>query len=229
MQLERAGAVYVIRLDEGENRFNPGWVGDYLRLLDEAESGREPAALVTAGTGKFFSNGPDLEWITAHRDEAPGLLLDIHELFARTLTSGLPTVAAVQGHCYAAGAMLAIAHDFRIMREDRGFLCFPEIDITVPFTPGMSALVSAKLGPASARDAMLFGTRYAAPDALLAGLVDEVAGAGVVLSRAVEVAAGLVGKDAATLRAIKEGLYARPLDALRNDPANASLGGVFRD
>ncbi|RFA07742.1 enoyl-CoA hydratase [Subtercola boreus] len=229
MKLERIGEVFVIRLDETENRFNPGWVGDYLRLLDEAESAPGPAALVTSGTGKFFSNGLDLDWITTHRAEAAALLGDVHELFARALESSLPTVAAIQGHCYAAGAMLAIAHDYRIMREDRGFLCFPEIDITVPFTPGMADLVAGKLTPQAARDAMLFGTRYTAPDALRAGIVDEIAPADAVTDRAIALAASLVGKDAATLRAIKRGVYARALDALRNDPANTALGGLFAD
>ncbi|MDF2442548.1 MAG: Delta3-Delta2-enoyl-CoA isomerase [Subtercola sp.] len=229
MRLERSDEVFVIRLDETENRFNPQWVGDYLRLLDEAESAPGPAALVTAGTGKFFSNGLDLDWITSHRSESAALLGDVHELFARTLESSLPTVAAIQGHCYAAGAMLAVAHDYRIMREDRGFLCFPEIDIAVPFTPGMADLVAGKLSPQTARDAMLFGTRYTAPDALRAGIVDEVAAADAVADRAIALAASLVGKDAATLRAIKQGVHARTLDSLRNDPANTALGGLFAD
>ncbi|RFA10222.1 enoyl-CoA hydratase [Subtercola boreus] len=229
MQLERTGDVFVIRLDESENRFNPGWVGDYLRLLDEAESTSGPAALVTAGTGKFFSNGLDLDWITAHRAESAALLGDVHELFARTLSSGLPTVAAVQGHCYAAGAMLAIAHDYRIMREDRGFLCLPEIDIRVPFTPGMADLVAGKLTPQTVRDAMLFGTRYTAPDALRAGIVDEVAPADAIVDRAIALAASLVGKDAATLRAIKQAVHAHALDSLRNNPANTAIRGVFAD
>ncbi|RFA19095.1 enoyl-CoA hydratase/isomerase family protein [Subtercola boreus] len=229
MELDRIGEVFVIRLDEGENRFDPGWVGDYLRLLDEAEAATDAAALVTAGTGKFFSNGLDLEWITAHRAESGALLADVHELLARVLESSLPTVAAVQGHCYAAGAMLAIAHDFRVMREDRGFICLPEIDIRIPFTPGMADLVSGKLSPQTARDAMLFGTRYAAPDARRAGIVDDVAPADAAVDRAITVAAALVGKDTATLRAIKQTVYAHPLASLRNTAANTPLRGVFAD
>ncbi len=64
----------------------------------------------------------------------------VHELLARVLGMGVPSVAALQGHTFAAGAMLALAHDQRVMREDRGFLCLPEVDIRIPFTPGMAAL-----------------------------------------------------------------------------------------
>ena len=63
----------------------------------------------------------------------------VHELLARLLEIGVPTVAAIQGHAFAAGAMLALAHDERVMRADRGWSCLPEVDINIPFTPGMSA------------------------------------------------------------------------------------------
>lgn len=37
--------------------------------------------------------------------------------------------------------MFAFAHDFRIMRSDRGYLCLPEIDLGMPLTPGMTAVI----------------------------------------------------------------------------------------
>ena len=69
----------------------------------------------------------------------------VHALLARVLESGVPTVGALQGHVFAAGAMLALAHDERVMRGDRGFFCLPEVDIRIPFTPGMSAPIAARL------------------------------------------------------------------------------------
>ena len=49
----------------------------------------------------------------------------------------MATVAAVQGHAFGAGAMLATSHDFRVMRADRGFYCLPEVQLNMPFTVGM--------------------------------------------------------------------------------------------
>lgn len=61
--------------------------------------------------------------------------MSVAEGNARILTLPEPTVAAVSGHVFGAGAMLAMAHDWRIMRSDRGYFCFPEVDIRIPFTP----------------------------------------------------------------------------------------------
>ena len=103
-----------------------------------------------------------------------GYVERVQALFEKVLTLPVPTVAAVNGHAFGAGAMLAMAHDWRVMRSDRGYVCFPEVDIRIPFTVGMNALVMAKLTPRAAVDAMTTGRRYAADAAVAAGLVDAV-------------------------------------------------------
>jgi enoyl-CoA hydratase/carnithine racemase len=215
MRLDRDGAVFVLRLDDTENRFDPAWVAEFGGLLDEVESADGPRALVTVGVGKFWSNGLSLDWITAHQDDAPTLIGVVHELFARVLETPVPTVAAISGHAYAAGAMLAMAHDHRLMREDRGYLCFPEIDIRLPFSIGMTGLLTAKLAPSVVRDAMLFGRRYDSGSAVRVGLVDGAVAPDRLLERAVELAAGLAGKDPAVLGTIKARAYAPAIAALR--------------
>ena len=101
---------------------------------------------------------------------------------ARTLRRGAhaarPHVAAINGHAFGAGSMLAMAHDFRVMREDRGYFCFPEVDIHIPFTEGMAALIQAKLTPSAAVESMTTGRRYDGPAAQASGIVDAVACAG---------------------------------------------------
>src|SRR5947209_2316610 len=115
-RLDRHDAVFVLDLGDTENRFSPEWLAAVDAALDEVEGADGPRALVTAATGKFFSNGLDLDWLAAHPDRRAGYVHDVQALLARLLALPLYCVAALQGHTFAAGAMLALTHDQRVMR-----------------------------------------------------------------------------------------------------------------
>ncbi len=215
LAVERAGDVTLLRLTDGENRFRPDSLTAIEAALAELEETEGPGALVLTGEGKFFSNGLDLDWMgTAPPGGAEEVVARVHALLARVLAFPTVTVAAVNGHAFAAGAMLALACDLRVMRADRGFVCLPEVDIGIPFTPGMTALLRTRMSPATATEAMVFGKRYGGHDALAAGLVDDVADERQVVAAAVERAATLAAKPRATVGAIKRGLHADALAAL---------------
>ncbi len=219
--LDREGDVFILNLgvrgeSDTENRFHPDWLVEIASLLDEVAASEGPAALVTTATGKFYSNGLDLDWLTSHADSWQSYVADVHGLFARVLTLPMVTVAALPGHTFAAGAMLAVAQDRRFMRADRGFFCFPEVDINIPFTPGMNALIMSKLTPAASHESMTTGRRYGGADAAEAGIVDEALAADEVLPSAVEYAGALAAKRGDTLGAIKSMMYSPVVAALTN-------------
>ncbi|MEU6366663.1 enoyl-CoA hydratase/isomerase family protein [Streptomyces sp. NPDC046931] len=120
------------------------------------------------------------------------------------------------GHTFAAGAMFSLAHDFRVMRADRGFRCLPEADINVPFTPGMCALIQSRLAPQTAHEAMVTGRRYGGSDAAAAGIVDRAVEEDAVLSTAVEIAEAQLSKAGDTLGTIKARMDASALATLRD-------------
>ena len=214
--LDRQDNVFVLDLGDGENRFHPDWLAAVSAALDEVEKADGPRALVTAATGKFYSNGLDLEWLLAHSDQYQDYVVSVHELFARLLALPLVTVAALQGHTFAAGAMFSLAHDFRVMRADRGFWCLPEADIDIPFTPGMSALIQARLTPQTAHEAMVTARRYGGQDALTAGIVDRAVAEEAVRDTAVEIARAQLSKTGETVGTIKARMYAPVLTTLRD-------------
>ena len=222
--LEREGKVFVLNLGDDENRFNPEWVGGICDALDVVEAGEAPRALVLSATGKVWSNGLDLEWFAANVAKIPDFVIDVHELLARVLGLGVPTIAAIQGHCFAAGAMLAMAADERIMREDRGYFCLPEVDIRIPFTPGMSALLQARMTPQVAHEVMTTGRRYGGPEAVEAGIAQQAVSDVEVLPTAIERAEQLAEKDGATLATIKQRMYAPALTTLLDREANKLPG-----
>ncbi|WP_416974161.1 enoyl-CoA hydratase-related protein [Streptomyces sp. 4F14] len=217
--LDRHDNVFVLDLGDDENRFHPDWLTAVGAALDEVEKAEGPRALITTATGKFYSNGLDLDWLFAHSDQYHGYVVSVHELFARMLSLPVITVAALQGHTFAAGAMFSLAHDFRVMRADRGYWCLPEADIDIPFTPGMSALIQSRLAPRTAHEAMVTARRYGGADAAAAGIVDRAVGEDAVRSTAIETAQALVSKAGDTLGTIKARMYGPALAALR-DTAN---------
>ena len=74
-----------------------------------------PAALVTTGAGKYYSTGLDLGVIGGDPAGLPAYVSRVQRLYARLLRLETPTVAAVNGHAFAGGAMLTLCHDHRIM------------------------------------------------------------------------------------------------------------------
>ena len=205
--------IAVLDFGADENRFSPDFLDEIDARLDEiVRAGAQ--GLVTTASGKFYTNGLDLDWLAANGEQAGWYVGRVQGMLARMLTLPVPTAAAVVGHAFGAGAMLALAHDFRVMRADRGFFCFPEADIRIPFTPGMAALIQAKLTPQAAVASMTTGRRFGGDEAVSLGLVDAVAAEGAVTPAAVDLLRPLDGKDPGTLGAIKQTMFAPAVRAL---------------
>jgi enoyl-CoA hydratase/carnithine racemase len=222
MKLEREGDVCILELPAGW-QFTADTLTEAGALLDQVD-----APLVTLAPGKSWVLGLDLAWMGEHPDRAAENVRLMHELFARVLTLPVPTVAAVSGHAFAGGAMLALAHDFRIMRADRGFFCLPEVDGNLPFTPGLTRLITGRLAPQVAVEAMTTGRRYGGEEAERRGIVDRAVAEDEVVPAARELAASLAGKDRTTLAQIKAELHRDAVATLRDWPANeAALSSVF--
>lgn len=215
----------MLDLGADQNRQGVIWLQEVNDLLDEVLA--SPAtSLVTTGTGKFYSNGLDVAEAEGPVELDPDYVRQLQAVYRRVLTLPMPTAAAVNGHAFGGGALLAMAHDYRVMRTERGFFCFPEVNIGIAFTEGMAALVQSKLSAAQARDAMLTGRRFDGGQAAAAGLVDEAVPVDQLVERAVQLASAHVPAHPQTLGAVKEIMYADAASALElgHRPAGALAG-----
>ncbi len=104
--------IAVLDLGADENRFSPDFLDEIHGHLDEVV-GAGAQGLVTTGGGKFYSNGLDLDWLAANGEQTQWYVGRVQGMLARILTLPVPTAAALVGHAFGAGAMLALAHDFR--------------------------------------------------------------------------------------------------------------------
>jgi Delta3-Delta2-enoyl-CoA isomerase len=214
IELRQDNELFVLDLGDGDQRFTPETISELHKVLTEVENVDGPRALVTVASGKIWHNGLDLDWIAKHKDNVPKYIASVHRLLARFLVSPIPTVACIQGHVFAAGAMLALVHDERIMRSDRGYFCLPEIDIQMPFTTGMVALVLAKLPPAVAHQAMVTGRRYGGDECAQLDIVGIAASESELPGFAFETARKMADKDAVTLGAIKRSANAATYESI---------------
>jgi len=206
LDLEARGDVRIVWWRDGENRYRDDSLDAWFAVLDELEAIDGPLAVVVANEGKFWSNGLDLNWMSATGAGAD-FVARVHLLLGRMLVLPAYTVAAVSGHAFAGGAMLAAACDARVMRADHGWWCLPEADLGLPLTDAMYATVASRLSGPTLQEAVVTGRRYSGPEAVTAGIAQAAVVESELLDRAVEMAAAMAGKDRGTLLTHKRLLH----------------------
>jgi enoyl-CoA hydratase/carnithine racemase len=182
------GSVAVITWNDGENRVNLDSLARLNSLFDELEKRSGPLAVVLTGTGKFFSNGLDLERFGSLPGEFGDTLVEAKRTIGRLLLLPAFTVAAVNGHAFAMGALISLGFDSRVMREDRGYWCMNEAEIGLPLDEQLISILSHRLPTATAVRAALTAERFSAPNALSAGIVEATASEADVLTQAITLA-----------------------------------------
>src|SRR5580700_10001982 len=202
--LTREGAVAVLTWNAGENRINLDSLARLNELLDEVEAVEGPQSLVLTGTGKFFCNGLDLARFGDKRDEFVETLHVLEQTIGRLLVFPAYTVAAINGHAFAGGALISCAFDYRVMREDRGYWCMNEAEIGLALDERLWSILANRLPRATAIVAATTARRFSGPDALRFGIIDAVAGESDVLAHALVVAESLANLNRATLGVHKQ-------------------------
>lgn len=197
--LTREGAVAVLTWDAGENRINLDSLARLNELLDEIERIEGPLSVVLTGSGKFFCNGLDLERFADKRDEFVATLHALEQTIGRLLVFPAYTVAAINGHAFAGGALISCAFDYRVMREDRGYWCMNEAEIGLALDERLWSILTNRLPRATAIAAVSTARRFTGPDALGFAIVEAVVSESEVLSQALTIGASMATLDRPTL------------------------------
>ena len=218
-KIETGGPVTVLTMTSGENKISRVTLDAWNRALDTLEGLTGPHSLVITGQDRYWSTGLDLaavaEMSLADRDR---LLVDLDRLLVRLLTAPYVTIAALNGHVYAAGGLLALACDYRVMRTDRGYFCLPSVDVGIPFSPGMTALITAKIPQPAAHDLVISCRTIGAREALASGVIHRAVDADNVMPVATELAHAYADKDPETLETVKRRMYATAIAAFAGSP-----------
>lgn len=209
--LEVNDTVAIVTMKSGENRLNPNFLKGFLKILDQAEKETKAKTLVVRSAHeKIFCNGIDLEWLVPVLQKkdiktAKKFFYLTNELFKRLLLYPMITIAAVNGHAFAGGAILCCAFDFRFMRADRGFFCLPEVDLGIPFLPGMNAILKKAIPRYKLEELEYTGSRLTAYDCQEHHIIVKALQHGELMDEIVAYAKKLE-KDRAVIQEIKKRL-----------------------
>jgi enoyl-CoA hydratase len=170
LDLEERDQITIVRLAHGKvNALDLELLQEIAETFGRLERGR---AVVFTGTGRSFSGGVDLKRILDGGTEyvevfRPALSAAVKAIFYHTG----PVVAAINGHAIAGGCVLAAACDIRFMSG--GTIGLSELLVGVPFPGVPLEIMRYALGPATRRF-VLTSQLLSPPDALAAGLIDQV-------------------------------------------------------
>ena len=179
------------------SKFNMNSVTEFLSVLNEIEEDTDAGALVvTSSHDKIWSTGLDLEWLLplvkrGERSVADAFASKLNELLRKMLFYPMITVAAITGHAYAGGAVLACCFDFRFMRKGRGYFCFPEVDLGIPFLPSYTTIMKKCIPMDLVEDMQLTARKLTAEECESRHIIMKACTIDELMSEAVSFAQGL--------------------------------------
>lgn len=232
MKWEKDETVAILTMTNGANKQNLDFANILNAMLDEIIADKAVTALIiTSNDEKNFSQGIDVEWILdkAQKKEYPPVIdfirgMDI--VFKKLVSYPVPVIAAINGHAFGNGSIMSCACDFRFMRSDKGFFCFPEVNLGIPFRPGMNAFIKKAVPMYKLTEMQLTGNRYTAK---------EMEAHHVIL-KACEDQAGLMAQALAFAKTLKKkrGIFGELKKRLHKDiietleaPDDLASGGSF--
>jgi enoyl-CoA hydratase/carnithine racemase len=215
---EEADAIATITLDRPD-KLNALTFDVYAELRDTFASlahRRDVRAIVITGSGRGFCSGGDVDDIIG-----PLVGSDVERLLAFTRMTGAlihniracpqPVVAALNGIAAGAGAVIALAADFRIGHDNSSFaFLFTKVGLAGA-DMGAAYLLPRVVGLARATELLFLGEKLSAADAHAIGLINRLVPADAVGAEARALAARLCAGPSFALRMTKR-LISQELD-----------------
>jgi len=223
IESQRSKGIATLTLRRGKVNALNGAVVDQLRgTLKTLEGDPEVKAIVLTGAGKFFSFGFDIpEFLSFTKEQFTEYLTSFTDLYTYVFLYPKPIVAALNGHTIAGGCMLALACDYRVMVSGKAKIALNEIGFGSSVFAGSAEMLRFWVGGANATAVLFSGAMYAAEEAKILGLVQEVATEGELMDIAGKVASDFASKYPPAFSSIKSLLRKSIAKEMRNRERDA--------
>jgi enoyl-CoA hydratase/carnithine racemase len=211
IKVERHGPILRIRMNRPDklNAQNPALIEEMDAAFTDGAANPDVRVVVLSGEGRAFSAGHDLEYpgydrrgYTYHtRIEMERRLFLEKLLRIRNLPT--PTIAQVQGHCVAAGLMLACMCDL-IVCDDTARFANPVLAMGMP---GVQLLIEPwEIGARKAKELLFTAEAIDAAEAHRLGLVNRVVPAGQLEAEVDALATRIAALPAFAVRTVKKSI-----------------------
>ncbi len=215
ISLHRQGPVWILSLSSAhpEGGLDSSDLEDLDAALDNIENSNDNAALMLCGEHpRTWCNGIDLPWLMTQDEVDHRLCISkLEDLLLRLSLCNLPTIACLHGDCYATGALLAFACDFRLMRDEGARLSLSQLKLKMPYTPAMLAVLHQAPHSRGLWEMALTAAVCQGSEALRLQLVDQIHPADRLFHHSLEFAEQMAQRHRATYSDIKQGLRAATL------------------
>ena len=200
---EHRGKVLVVTIanERKRNALGVSMERPFLDALLDADKNDAIRAIVITGAGDIaFCSGHDLSEVGR-----PGIKFTKPDPMGHPDRMKKPVIAAVNGHCHAAGLMMALCCDLRIASENATF-GQPGAKLGQLPAGGQIWRIGQAIPRVKALEMMMTAEALTAPEAYQLGLVNILTPQGGTLEAAVELGERIARNSPATVQAIKAGL-----------------------
>ena len=206
---ERCGDIAVLTLNRPEalNALDPATLRALLDLLELAAQDREAGAVILTGSGKAFSAGADIGYLS---QATPSEVREFARLAVRVTnrieTLGKVVIAALNGYAFGGGLELAEACMIRVAAR-HARLGHPEVRIGAVAGFGGTTRLARLVGKGRAAEMLLRGRAIDADEAVRIGLVHEAVNQDQLMETAQEIARDIMRQSPTAVRLTWEALH----------------------
>jgi len=175
---EENRGIHNLVMNHGPNALDLELMTALRERLSELVAGGSPAVILASSHPRLFCPGWDLKLLVdADRDDVGGFLKEFNALILDLFSYPGPTAAAVGGHAVAAGCLLALCCDLRVMATGQARQGLSELNLGVPVPSNSLRMLRSRLSSPALDEIVFRGKGCTATRARELGIVHRTAAA----------------------------------------------------